>query len=623
MDDSYSISAVLPSLATASDRLPEAIDLSHHLSLLARSRPPHADLAPSLLPVPRSPAAPPRQLGHLVLVSFRLLRSFSKYFSRPGILMLAGGLPPPEYFPFENISATSLASNTFKTASPGLLQSAWNYIKGVQTDHFTINKYEEDASKIQLSSALQYGTAAGLPPLAQFIYDFTARVYRPAYSDFRTVINAGSTDAWGKVITTLAESGDGVLCEEWTYPSALATAWPNGIKPVPLPMDGEGMTPEGMDDLLANWNPEDHDGMRRPRILYTVPVCQNPTGATMSLKRKEQIYALAVKYDVIIVEDDPYYFLQAPEYERQGSKRAASKPSKTETDEEFLKSLVPSYLAIDYQGRVVRIDTFSSASSPSPHCCLPFRHYPTPALTCANSLSPSFDHNLAETICPGSRLGWTVCNPVFAERIEKANESSTQSASGFAQALVGKLLVEQWGFTGIKAQYRDRRDVLVDYLLDQSHASLDARQSSAQAWEIYTSNARGRDEKGFLRTSEKGMLKAEGKKLMSFVAPMGGMFVWLRVHFASHPLYGVTPTSTLLQQLWEELAEANVLVAPGTMFSGRTFGTTASQEEGPEVLAITEEGDGFFRIAFSSATEAQMKDATRIIGRVVEEFFRV
>ncbi|GAA5940792.1 hypothetical protein JCM1841_004720 [Sporobolomyces salmonicolor] len=564
MDDSYSISAVLPSLATASDRLPEAIDLSHHLSLLARSR-------------VQSP-----------------LKGMYKYFSRPGILMLAGGLPPPEYFPFENISATSLASNTFKTASPGLLQSAWNYIKGVQTDHFTINKYEEDASKIQLSSALQYGTAAGLPPLAQFIYDFTARVYRPAYSDFRTVINAGSTDAWGKVITTLAESGDGVLCEEWTYPSALATAWPNGIKPVPLPMDGEGMTPEGMDDLLANWNPEDHDGMRRPRILYTVPVCQNPTGATMSLKRKEQIYALAVKYDVIIVEDDPYYFLQAPEYERQGSKRAASKPSKTETDEEFLKSLVPSYLAIDYQGRVVRIDTFS------------------------------------KTICPGSRLGWTVCNPVFAERIEKANESSTQSASGFAQALVGKLLVEQWGFTGylrwlkgIKAQYRDRRDVLVDYLLDQSHASLDARQSSAQAWEIYTSNARGRDEKGFLRTSEKGMLKAEGKKLMSFVAPMGGMFVWLRVHFASHPLYGVTPTSTLLQQLWEELAEANVLVAPGTMFSGRTFGTTASQEEGPEVLAITEEGDGFFRIAFSSATEAQMKDATRIIGRVVEEFFRV
>lgn len=66
------------------------------------------------------------------------------------------------------------------------------------------------------------GTAAGLPPLAQFIYDFTARVYRPATSDFHCVINAGSTDAWGKIVTTLCNPGDGVLAEEWTYPCVCA-----------------------------------------------------------------------------------------------------------------------------------------------------------------------------------------------------------------------------------------------------------------------------------------------------------------------------------------------------------------------------------------------------------------
>jgi len=53
-----------------------------------------------------------------------------------------------------------------------------------------------------------------------------------------------------------------------------------------------------------------------------------------------------------------------------------------------------------------------------------------------------------ETICPGSRLGFTVASPIIAERLEKANESSTQSASGFSQALVGKLLCEEWGMTG-------------------------------------------------------------------------------------------------------------------------------------------------------------------------------
>ena len=105
-----------------------------------------------------------------------------------------------------------------------------------------------------------------------------------------------------------------------------STAWPNGFKPVPLPIDGEGLTVNGMRDLLENWDPSQHDGMRRyasfsilhlnriltrkenetnrPRILYTVPVCQNPTGVTMTLGRKREIYELAVKYDIIIVEDD-------------------------------------------------------------------------------------------------------------------------------------------------------------------------------------------------------------------------------------------------------------------------------------------------------------------------------
>lgn len=94
----------------------------------------------------------------------------------------------------------------------------------------------------------------------------------------------------------------------------------------------------------------------------------------MSAERKKAIYALCVKYDVIIVEDDrassasplrsqsdlflaAYYFLQAGEYEAPDSRARKN----AETDDEFLASLVPSYLKFDYQGRVIRIDTFSSS----------------------------------------------------------------------------------------------------------------------------------------------------------------------------------------------------------------------------------------------------------------------
>ncbi|GAA6009684.1 aminotransferase-like domain-containing protein [Rhodotorula paludigena] len=565
MDDSYALAATLSRSAGAADK-PNAADLSHHLSDLAKAR-------------ITSP-----------------LKAMYKYMQRPGMLMLAGGLPPPEYFPFESISAQTLARNSYKTTQIGFGAWLWSWISGgaKATDSWSIPKRDSDPSRIQLASALQYGTAAGLAPLAQFIHAFTERVYQPGYADFHTVINAGSTDAWGKIVGTLCNPGDGVLCEEWTYPSALATAWPADIKPVPLPMDGQGMTAEGMDQLLGSWNPDEHDGMSRPRVLYTIPVCQNPTGATMSLERKKAIYALAVKYDVIIVEDDPYYFLQAGEYEPSPPARAASLPKKTETDDEFIASLVPSYLKIDYEGRVVRIDTFS------------------------------------KTICPGSRLGWTTTNPVFAERIERANESSTQSASGFAQALVGKLLAEEWKLEGylrwlkgIKAQYRDRRNLMVDALLDLSHASLDARQAGS-GFEYWTQDAHDRDEKGFVARVNGGMSEkggeGAGRRILSFVSPQGGMFVWLRVHFATHPRFHSKPTNELLAELWEDFAEHNVLIAPGTMFSARDFPQQPPKEEG--AFAVAEEGDAFFRIAFSTATAEQIHEAAKIIAQRVEHFFR-
>jgi aromatic amino acid aminotransferase I len=59
-------------------------------------------------------------------------------------------------------------------------------------------------------------------------------------------MHTGSTAAWAQICTTLCEPGDGVLCEEFTYPSALSTAWPSGILPVPCAMDGEGLTGPGL-----------------------------------------------------------------------------------------------------------------------------------------------------------------------------------------------------------------------------------------------------------------------------------------------------------------------------------------------------------------------------------------
>lgn len=71
--------------------------------------------------------------------------------------------------------------------------------------------------------------------------------------------------------------------------------------------------------------------------------------------------------------------------------------SSKKDDRTFIDSLAPSFLKFDYQGRVVRLDSFS------------------------------------KTIAPGSRLGWFTCNPVFAERFERQAETSTQNPCGFGQ----------------------------------------------------------------------------------------------------------------------------------------------------------------------------------------------
>jgi len=455
----------------------------------------------------------------------------------------------------------------------------------------TIPKFAADPTpySIQLSNALQYGGAS--LALVKFIKEFTAKVYQPAYANWDVIQCVGSTDAWSKIAPLLLENGDGYLVEEWTYPSALASALPSGFSPVPVEMDGAGLSSSGLEKLLAEWNPDEHGGMRRPRLLYTIPVCQNPTGASLPVPRKKEIYDICVKYDVIICEDDPYYFLQAGEYE-PASVRASSASSQgkhKETDDEFIASLIPSYLRFDYQGRVLRIDTFS------------------------------------KTIAPGSRAGWVTGHPVLIERLVRASETSVQGPSGFAQILIGKLLAEEWGMTGylrwlkgLKAQYRERRNTLVDALLAGADASLDARESATQpgTYEIRLAGP-GTD------VGEKfsGLSSAP---LLSFVAPEGGMFIWLRVHFSQHPSFGVKSTNALLLALWEEIAEAKVLVAPGSMFSAREFppsGDVEMMDVDDKNLVVADNGDGFFRMAFSMASAEEMQKAMGILGKVTKKFF--
>jgi DNA-binding transcriptional MocR family regulator len=137
--------------------------------------------------------------------------------------------------------------------------------------------------KIDLASALQYGTAQGYPPLYYFIREF-ARKYLHPNIPYRggpeIILTCGSTDGFAKTIEALnnvwVEGRDpetereGLLVEEYCYTNAVGTAGPRGMNIVPVGIDDEGMRsdgPGGLEDVLKNW---DYSKGRMPHLMYTV-----------------------------------------------------------------------------------------------------------------------------------------------------------------------------------------------------------------------------------------------------------------------------------------------------------------------------------------------------------------
>ena len=252
-------------------------------------------------------------------------------------------------------------------------------------------------------------------------------IHHPPYSDWQCTLSAGSTYAWDTALRLFCERGDYIMLEEYTFASAAETAWPLGLKAAAIAIDEQGLIPEAMDDLLSNWD-EKTRGARKPFVLYTIPTGQNPTGATQSAERRKAVYKVAQKHDVIIVEDEPYYFLQMQPYVGQD----APAPPPPANHEEFIKSLVPSFLSLDTDGRVVRLESFS------------------------------------KVVAPGSRVGWVVASEQIIERFVRNFEVSSQNPNGLSQMFLYKLLDEHWGHSGyldwlihLRLEYTNRRDALL------------------------------------------------------------------------------------------------------------------------------------------------------------------
>ena len=81
---------------------------------------------------------------------------------------------------------------------------------------------------------------------------------------------------------------------------------------IPINTDQHGMDPQSLCDVMSGWSPADIDNpqSRIPKMMYLIPNGGNPTGHSLTEARKREIYKIAQKYNLLILEDDPYFYLQ-------------------------------------------------------------------------------------------------------------------------------------------------------------------------------------------------------------------------------------------------------------------------------------------------------------------------
>jgi aromatic amino acid aminotransferase I len=346
------------------------------------------------------------------------LKDAAKFLKNPGLISLGGGLPCAENFPLEEISIKLPTPPHFseqETRDTGTVVTAGKY------------DVSQGKSVYDLGIALNYGLGSGSAQMIRFVTEHTEIVCNPPYADWHCALSVGSTSALEQTFRMLCERGDYVLSEEYTFASAVETAAPLGMKFLGVKMDSEGLLPESLDEIIGNWD-EKARGARKPHLLYTVPSGQNPTGATQGVQRRKDIYKICQKHDVYIIEDEPYYFLQMQPY--TGSNAPDVPPP--ENNEAFLKALIPTYLSMDIDGRVMRMDSFS------------------------------------KVIAPGTRVGWITASEQIVERFVRHNECSNQNPSGISQIVLYKMLDEHWGHSGylewlihLRLEYTRRRDCIL------------------------------------------------------------------------------------------------------------------------------------------------------------------
>ena len=272
---------------------------------------------------------------------------------------------------------TSAIRELFKLlGKPGIISFAGGFPDSAMFDVVGIQEASQKALAENAAQALQYGATEGFGPLREQLAAFMVAKGAQDVSAEQLIVTTGSQQALDLLGKCMISPGDKVIVEGPTFLATIQCFRLYGAEVISAPIDSQGVIVDELEKLIAE---------HQPKLVYLIPTFGNPSGATLSLERRQRVLELAVKYQTLVVEDDPYgdlYFDAPP-------------PA--------------SLLALSSQ--------VPGSRNWLAHC-----------------------GSLSKVLSPGLRIGWLIANPELLSKAVMCKQFSDAHTSTFAQATAAQYL---------------------------------------------------------------------------------------------------------------------------------------------------------------------------------------
>jgi DNA-binding transcriptional MocR family regulator len=312
-----------------------------------------------------------------------------------------------DYHPFLSAAARNFhesairRTGTLAARMPGLISFAAGAPAADMFPWPELQALTRELLETRDSTVLQYGPTRGYAPLIQSLVAMLAdRGIAADPGDI--IVTTGSQQGLDLAGRVLLDPGDAVIVELPTYTGAIAAFHNLQSTLAGVSQDAEGLSIAHLDETVAALA----RAGRRPRFVYVTPNFQNPTGALMSARRRQELLDAADRHDLLILEDDPYGSLYFDE-----ASRAETRPMRAD----------------DRSGRVVYLGSIS------------------------------------KTLVPGLRVAWMVAPAPIAARVELAKQAVDLCSGVFDQRIVHAAIergIVRELAPALRQHYRDKRDVM-------------------------------------------------------------------------------------------------------------------------------------------------------------------